>query len=746
VSRKLDAGRLVRKARKATTRGIADNLGPIGAWFAVSVLGALAAFQLLPENSDEALPDTVDSVVVLGVGGLTWADIDAETTPNLAGLAQQGSLAELNTDSGRNFTCTLDGWLTLSAGAAAVSDPYGRTAECGPVSADLIGVVDSGATVGDMTDLVALNRDLDQGAELGMLAAGTSCATGIGPAAAYATANSVGRVGVYAPIMPAGEDLTELLGECPLTVVDGGVLPAQGDARTAALASLDTTVGALQDARGDDSAVIVTGVSQVAEPDRLLATIANFGDQDGHNLLDLPAERPGYLRLTDLTATVLTLLDVPLPDTVSGTAAGATDDSLTYADRQAVFDDTDTRLTAAATAAPATQWLQIVLFLALTFVAWPLLHLLRRAGQPGVKPPPLWLMRLNIVSALVCALFVAAAILADFVGWWSAAKPGLVGPLTALAIAVVCAFVAIALPGRHGPASLMVSVSAFGIIVTVLAMLIHTEDPLGTLLGDYTVAESASNQLGPVATGMFIASLWLLAAATAWRMPRRYQSPVMAGIGCLGVFVVSVGFLGDSVPAAVAIIVGTCLAAALATGGWVTFPRFVWSGLAGVAVLFGLSWIDYQRPVAERSEFGAFLGDIMGDTSGVIASGLGSNIVAVFTSPLSVLTIMAGAYCWLVLLHPGGGLRRAFGLYPPLRAAFSAAVVGSAVAGLLLGKGLMSLGSALAVMVPLAVIMSHRVLARAHVKDGQYSDMIVDAPSWVDEENDGESVSVESRG
>lgn len=743
MSKQIDLGRRRRKVRAAFVR----NRGPIAVWLLVAILAGLGVFQLLPEEPDETIPENVDSVIVLGVGGLSWTDIDAKTTPNLAALAQNGSLAELNTDSGRNFTCTLDGWLTLSAGAPAISGPYTDNGDCGPVSADQIDVTDPTATVLDMTDLVALNRDLDQGTELGMLAAGTSCASAVGPGAAYATANSVGRVGEYVPTMPTNaDDLAEVLSECPLTVVDGGVLPAAGEARTAALANLDSTVSELQEARGDDDAFIVTGVSQVAEPNRLLATIASFGQEDGHNLLDMPAERPGYLRLTDLTATVLTLLDAPLPDTVAGTAAGAADDQLSYEDRQAVFDDTDTRLMAADSAAPATQWLQVVLFLALTFVAWPLLHLLRRAGQPGVKPPPLWLMRLNIVSALVCALFVAAGILADFFGWWSAAHPGLVGPLTALVIAVVCAFVAIAVPGRHGPAGLMVSVSAFGIAVTLLAMLIHTEDPLGTLLGDYTVADSASNELGPVATGMFIASLWLLAATTAGRVPRRYQAPVMAGIGCLGVLVVSVGFLGDSVPAAVAIIVGTCLAAALATGGWVTFPRFVWSGLAGVAVLLGLMWIDYRRPAAERGELGSFLGDIMGDTNGVIASGVGSNIVAVFTSPLSVLTVMAGAYCWLVLLRPGGGLRRAFGLYPPLRAAFSAAVAGSAIAGLLLGKGLMSLGSALAVMVPLAVIMSHRVLARAHVKDGQYSDMIVDAPSWVDEENDGESVSVESRG
>lgn len=746
MSRQNDLGRRLRRLGRAAAR----NRGPIGMWALVVALIAVGVVQLLPDETEETLPDTVDSVIVLGVGGLTWTDVDAETTPNLAALAEQGSLAELNTDSGRAFTCTLDGWLTLSAGSPAVSTPYGGPSDCGEIDPERVAAADAtgddSAAIADMPDLVALNRDLEQGAELGMLAAGTTCATAVGPGAAYATANSVGRVGDYLAALPTGRDLVATLAACPLTVVDGGVLPAEEHPRAAALAALDAQVEALQSARAGGSALIVTGIGQVEQPNRLLATVIDTGGRGGHNLVDLPAERPGYLRLTDLTATILTFLDAPFPDTVTGTPAGVTADPLPYRDRQAVFDDTDKRLIAAAVAAPATQWLQVLLFLALTFVAWPLLHLLRQAGQPGVKPPPLWLMRLNIVTALVCALFVAAGILADFLPWWSAPNPGLVGPLTALGIAVACAFAAIVLPGRHGPASLMVSVSAFGVLVTVLAMLIHTEDPLGTLLGDYTVADSASNELGPVATGMFIASLWLLAAAAAWRLPRRYQSPVMAATGCLGVLVVSAGFLGDSVPAAVAIIVGTCLAAALATGGWVTFSRFAWSGLAGAAVLLGLSWIDYQRPIGERGELGSFMGDIMGDTNGVIASGLGSNIVAVFTSPLSVLTVLAGAYCWLVLLRPGGGLRRAWGLYPPLRAAFSAAVVGSAVAGLLLGKGLMSLGTALAVMVPLAVIISHRVLARAHVRDGQYSDMIVDAPSWVDEENSGESVSVESRG
>lgn len=738
---KVEPGRLVRRFR----RSLARHRTTVAAWTAVAVLAALAAWQVLPEPPEERVPDAVPSVVVLGVGGLAWTDIDAEHTPNLNTLAENGALAELNTNSARNFTCTLDGWLTLSAGAPAVSTGFGDTPECGAVDAGQVTVEDVGATVDGLTELVQLNRDLDQGTELGMLAAGTACATAVGPGAAHATANSVGRISEYEPTVPKGEALAALLAECPLTVVDGGVLPTGAAQRTTALAALDATAGDLMEARVDGAAFIVTGLSQTPGPNRLLATIANFGDH-GHSLLDLAAERPGYLRLTDLTTTILMLLDAPLPEHVVGAAAGAVEDPLPYGERHAVFTDTDTRLAAASVASPNTQWLQVLLFLALTFVAWPLLHLLRRAGQPGVKPPPLWLMRANIVVALVCALFVAAGILADFFGWWNTARPGLVGPAAALAIALVCALAAIVLPRRHSPAGLMVAVSVFGLLVTVLSMLVHASAPLGTLLGDYTVADSASGELGPIATGMFIASLWLLAAAAAWRLPHRFQSPVMASIGCLGVLVVSVGFLGDSVPAAVALTVGTCLAAALATGGWFTFVRLLWSGLAGAVVLLGLSWIDYQRPAAERGALGAFLADLMGETSGVIGAGVGSNIVAVFTSPLSVMAATAGLYCWLVLLRPGGGLRRAFGLYPPLRAAFSAAVVGSTIAGLLNGKGLMSLGSALAVMVPLAVIMSHRVLARAHVKDGQYSAMIVDAPSWVDEEDEGESVSVESRG
>ncbi|WP_026930268.1 hypothetical protein [Glycomyces tenuis] len=739
---KFEPGRFVRRF----LRSAAHHRATVAAWAVVAVLAAFAAWQILPEPTDERVPDAVESVTFLGVGGLTWTDIDPETTPNLSALAADGSLAELNTNSARNFTCTLDGWLTLSAGSPATSTAFGDTPSCGPAGSEQITAEDAGATVDGLTDIVELNRELDQGTELGMLAAGTSCATAVGPGAAYATANSVGRVSDYETDLPEGEALTELLAECPLTVVDGGVLPIEESQRAAALTALDATVGELMDAREGDTALMVAGMSQTTEPNRLLAAIANFGGDDGHNLLDLSAERPGYLHLTDLTATILTLLDAPLPENVTGAAAGAVSDTLPYEERQAVFDDTDTRLIAAADAAPNTQWLQVLLFFALTFVAWPLLHLLRRAGEPGVKPPPLWLMRANIVVALVCAMFVAAGILADFFGWWNAPRPDLVGPATALAVSAVCAVAAIILPRRHTPAALMVAVSVFGLLVTMTAMLIHASAPLGTLLGDYTVADSASGELGPVATGMFIASLWLLAAVAASRLPRRFQSPVMAGIGCLGVMVVSAGFLGDSVPAAVALTVGTCLAAALATGGWFTFARLLWSGLAGAVVLLGLSWIDYQRPVAERGALGAFLADLMGETRGVIGAGVGSNVVAVFTSPLSVLAVMAGLYCWMVLLRPGGGLRRAFGLYPPLRAAFSAAVVGSAIAGLLLGKGLMSLGSALAVMVPLAIIMSHRVLARAHVKDGQYSAMIVDAPSWVDEENDGESVSVESRG
>jgi hypothetical protein len=83
------------------------------------------------------------------------------------------------------------------------------------------------------------------------------------------------------------------------------------------------------------------------------------------------------------------------------------------------------------------------------------------------------------------------------------------------------------------------------------------------------------------------------------------------------------------------------------------------------------------------------------------------------TSPLTVIAITSGLFVWLALLRPWGGLKRFFGLYPALRAAFAGVTVASIMAGLINVAALNVVGAAVATAVPLAAVAALRVLDHA---------------------------------
>jgi hypothetical protein len=66
-----------------------------------------------------AAEEPVDRVLVIGVPGLVWSDVDPETTPTLWAMAEQGSVGALSVRAARGTTCLLDGWATLGAGNRA---------------------------------------------------------------------------------------------------------------------------------------------------------------------------------------------------------------------------------------------------------------------------------------------------------------------------------------------------------------------------------------------------------------------------------------------------------------------------------------------------------------------------------------------------------------------------------------------------------------------------------------------------
>jgi hypothetical protein len=52
-------------------------------------------------------------------------------------------------------------------------------------------------------------------------------------------------------------------------------------------------------------------------------------------------------------------------------------------------------------------------------------------------------------------------------------------------------------------------------------------------------------------------------------------------IGGFGVVMVGSPYLGADPVGAIAVTAGVCVAAAISTGGWLTFPRFAWARSPG---------------------------------------------------------------------------------------------------------------------------------------------------------------------
>ncbi|MFS8522330.1 MAG: hypothetical protein FWJ87_13330, partial [Micromonosporaceae bacterium] len=216
--------------------------------------------------------------------------------------------------------------------------------------------------------------------------------------------------------------------------------------------------------------------------------------------------------------------------------------------------------------------------------------------------------------------------------------------------------------------------------------------------------------LGAVGAGLLIAGVLLAAGCLAQRADRRWRPTVVVAVGAAGVVVAGNPYLGADVGTAVALTAGVCLAAALSTGGWLTFGRIAWAALAGVAVTGAVAMVDLRRPVEQRSGLGRLFVELANGTAGFGLQRVSlANWEALVGSPMTLVAAVLMGFVWLVLLRPWGGLKRLFGLYPALRAGMLGTAVAAPLGGIVTGSALTVAGTAAAVAVPLAAVASLRI-------------------------------------
>src|SRR5205814_671315 len=159
--------------------------------------------------------------------------------------------------------------------------------------------------------------------------------------------------------------------------------------------------------------------------------------------------------------------------------------------------------------------------------------------------------------------------------------------------------------------------------------------------------------LGTVGLGVFVAGILLAAGCLALQVRRPWRPVVMAVVGGVGVVLVGSPYLGADAGGAVALTAGVCVAAAMSTGGWLTFARLAWAVLAGLAVTTGFALLDLHRPVEQRGSIGRFLAQVNDGTGSVVIHRTGAaNVVTLATSPLTLLALGSAVFAGFVLLRP----------------------------------------------------------------------------------------------
>lgn len=349
----------------STAISAADPLAPAGSFTSAASVASphLPAADASALGRGTAQAAMAGRVVIVGVPGLEWSDLDEARTPNLWRLVAQGASASLSTRAvpppDRGITCPTAGWLTVSAGQRA-----GTAGKGCPETPQPEPTPQGGATVPGWSALAAHQAETGYNAQLGTLGQlvtdGGGKVAAVGPGAALAAADKSGNIAKYAPtpaalgdpapyhlIVLEAADLADAWAEQPLDEygVPASLTPA---ARQEATKRADQQIGALLGRLPTDTTVLVAGVSDVTPNAHLHVAIATGPSPDGppypHGFLTATSTRQdGLVAITDLTATAIDVLGLPAqravvgrpwrpgggaPATPSGTVAELADEDL----------------------------------------------------------------------------------------------------------------------------------------------------------------------------------------------------------------------------------------------------------------------------------------------------------------------------------------------------------------------------------------------------------------------------------
>ncbi|MEV8635264.1 hypothetical protein AB0395_26770 [Streptosporangium sp. NPDC051023] len=672
-------------------------------------------------------------VVVVGVPGLEWGDLDRTRTPNLWKLVDEGAAASMSTRAvpppTRSLTCPIAGWLTVSAGQRAGAPGTACELPAQPQPAP-----DGGASVPDWPALVTFNATktsyrpvLGQLGQLVADAGGKVAAAG--PGAALGAADKSGKVGKYAANVAALGDLepyrlvTVEIGDLARAWIAGGVdadgapVGLTGRARQDAVAAADREIGALLGLLPQGSTVLLGGLSDAAASAHLHVAIARGpaagGTPYAHGYLTATSTRQdGLVTNTDLTATAITLLGLDAPNGVVGhswLSAGPSGEPTSGIVRN---------LTEADLASQVLRQVQgpfFTVFVSVQILFYLLAAVAIRRGWGGSRA----LTATRGVAAVGGAIAIAT-FLAQLVPWWTFPAPMASVILTILGIACAIAGLAFAGPWRThvlGPLTVVAAITSVALLADVMT---GSSLQVNAVTGYEPVTGGRFYGFSNIAFAVYSAGTILAMAGVAQWLISKGRRPLALTVcvlyGGLAVFADGWPAWGADFGGVPAFLVGVAVFLILLAGGRISLIRLVLVGLAGALLIGAIAVIDWLKPPAQRTHLGAFAQQVLdGEAGTVIGRKFGAMVgVTVGNWSLTLLSLVALAFLFLVLDRPSrwgaSALDGAYTLAPPLRAGLIGALTCALIGFLMNDSGIAIPAMALTVAVPLTLTACVRAL------------------------------------
>lgn len=687
----------------------------IGAVVAALVIGLVAwAAGVGPRSGDgESLEP--GPVILIGVPGLSWDDIDPETTPNLSAWEQDGAAAALVVRGAYPLTCPGDGWMTLGTGQRVAPESPGepRDSDC-PTAPQPEPAADGGPDSVSGTVSVPQWQQWREAAaarpvtaELGALADAVAdndgCVQGHGAWAAVAAADSSGRA-LWTPDWrdaDLGSCVVHLISLDP--VADPGGAETSDDASRVTASDIDAEVAAITAAAPTGTTVIVAGLSDRDTRPGLRALVVST---DLSGAITSPATRqPGITQTTDLTATLIAASGATVPSAVSGSAIRVLTDRTP--------GEADVRDIATGATLSEVVSGNVITFLAIsTLLAVGVTAALRRRKASAVA-----------LTAMMSA--PVATYLAELVPWWRVAgveatggelwRAGLL--LAAASVGWVAALTAAAWSGpwRSRWAVPPLLIAAVTLVVVCLEIVWGNRLSLTAALGSPLITAGRFYGAGNVAAGILLGAMAVVMAVVgAALVGRSRRERWVAGslIGLLGLMVALIDGApqwGADFGGVAPLVVTTGLIALPVLGVRITLLRAVVIGAAAAAVTGAIMVLDWLRPAEQRTHLGNFVQSMIdGGAWDIVVRKLDENVRMVIDYPVSWIGLAVLALLVVMVLAPTsrvGSVLAPLWDVPMMRASAVAILAGGLIGWAMNDSGLGLIGLTLVLAAPALAII-----------------------------------------